>query len=152
MLVPAGQGGGGWDGTGGYSGPVVLGSAQIPDDRQEVQWGIYGLKDEVNDGKKEEIHSKWHNRSRQTLKKDPRTIKCYAALILRTSHCLFGITRTSDSWYKRLPFFASSIFCQRVPVAEVYICSGVHSPPLTPGLARDYISHEPLFKVVNGIV
>lgn len=27
------------------------------------------------------------------------------------------------------------IFCQRVLVAEVYVCSGVHSPPLTPGLA-----------------
>lgn len=66
---PAGTcrwGGGGWGGTGGYSGPVLLGSAQIPDNRQAAHWGIYSLKDEVNDGKKEEIHSKWHNRPRQT--------------------------------------------------------------------------------------
>lgn len=55
---------------------------------------------------------------------------------LYTSRCLFGIARTSDSWSKRLPFFALSVFCQRVRVGEVCACPGLHSPPLTPGLAR----------------
>lgn len=43
-LVPAGQGGDGWDRTGGYPRPVVFVSVQIPNENEDVYWRIYSVK------------------------------------------------------------------------------------------------------------
>lgn len=40
LLVPAGQGGDVWDRTGGDPRPVVFGSVQIPNDKEEAHWRI----------------------------------------------------------------------------------------------------------------